>query len=134
MSSNAFDRQDVLAIVVVLTPKQSGAANSVKAKLPQGALVLGVDLLTQVAFNTGGTTPTATATITDGTTVFVNAQSVASTGDETVAVEKKFYPTGGEIDFSITEGAASGLVPATAGQSIAVVTYVQAGRGGEVQG
>jgi len=134
MSTNAFDRQSVLSIVVPLTPANSGAANSVKAKLPHGALVTNVDLLTATAFNTDGTTPVATATITDGTTVFVNAQSVLNTGDETVAVEKKYYPTGGEITFSIAESAASGLVAATAGLSIAVVHYVQVGRGGDVQG
>lgn len=134
MSTNAFERQSVLAIVVELTPKNSGAANSVKAKLPKGALVINVDLHTAVAFNTGGGTPVATGSIGDGTTTFVNAQSLTSTGDETVAVEKKFYPNGGEIEFSVAESAASGLVPATAGLAVGLVEYVQVGRGGEIQG
>lgn len=130
---NQFNRQDILAIVVELTPKNSGAANSVKAKVPQGAHVLDVDLFTAQAFNTGGTTPVVTGSIGDGTTTFVNAQDLSSAGNETAAVEKKFYPTGGEITFSIAESAASGLVPATAGRAIGVVQYVQLGRGGAIQ-
>jgi hypothetical protein len=134
MSGKPYERQPVLAIVQELTVENIGAENSVTAKVPMGAMVVGVDLLGVTAFNTGGTTPTATATIGDGTTTFVNAQSVASTGDKTVAVERKFYPAGGEITFSLAEGAASGLVPATEGSAIAVVQYVQLGRSDEILG
>ena len=130
MATKINERQYALAGYGMFKPANIGAGNGLTFALPPGAILLRLTATTLTAFN--GTTPTMTAS--DGTTTFVNAQSVAAAGAVTVAVAQKFYPTGGEIDFSITESAASGLVPATAGQSIAVVTYVQAGRGGEVQG
>lgn len=134
MSPKPYERQTVLAILADLGVENIGSGNGVTAKLPQGALVVGVGLLGVEAFNTDGTTPTATATVSDGTTIFVNAQSVATTGDKTVEVNRKFYPTGGEIIFSLAEGAASGLVPATEGRALGIVQYIQLGRGGEIQG
>ena len=134
MSTNAFDRQKVLAVVAELGIENIGAGKGVTAKLPQGAVIVGVLPLVTTAFNTGGTTPAATITVSDGTTTFVNAQSVLTAGAKTVAVSSKHYPAGGTVTVSLAESAASGLVPATAGNAVVTIQYVQLGAGGDIYG
>lgn len=134
MSTNAFDRQKVLAVVAELGIENIGAGKGVTGKLPQGAVIVGVLPLVTTAFNTAGTTPAATITVSDGTTTFVNAQSVLAIGAKTVAVSSKHYPTGGTVTVSLAESAASGLVPATAGKVVVAIQYVQLGAGGDIYG
>ena len=71
MSTNQFNRQEVLSAMVDLGVANIGAGKGYTAVIPRGALVVGVGLYTVTAFNSG---TTATGTITDGTTAFVNAQ------------------------------------------------------------
>lgn len=125
--SNQFNRQFARKIVVELNPDTIGAANKVTAKLPQGAILLSVVLLTATAFNSATTT---TGTITDGTTVFANGVDLKSTGSETVANAPKHYPQGGTLDFSVAETGAA----ATDGLAFGIVEYVQVGSGDEIYG
>lgn len=125
--TNEFDRQKVRAIVADITPANMGAGNEIEAKLPQGALLLRVALVTATAFNSG---TTATGTISDGTTTFANAVDLLSAGSETVANAPKYYPQGGKLTFSAAQTGAA----ATAGRAIAVAEYVQLGVGDEVYG
>lgn len=125
--TNQFNRQYARTIVVDIGIKNIGAGNETKAKLPQGTLLQSVQFVTVVAFNSA---TTATGTVTDGTTVFVNAVDLKTVGSETVANAPKFYPAGGELTFSAAETGAG----ATAGRALAVVTYVSAGGGDEVYG
>ncbi len=134
MSSNAFDRQAPCAVVVNMGVANVGTGKEVTAKLPQGAVITAITALGTTAFNTGGTTPAVTLTVSDGTTTFVNAQSVATTGKKTVATDTKHFPTGGTLTFSIAESAASGLVPATEGAVAVIVQYAQIGAGGSIYG
>ena len=124
---NAIDRQKTLNIVVELDIDRMGAGNEYVAKLPQGAVVLAVVLITDTAFDS---VTTATATITDGTTVFANGVDVKSTGTEVTANAPKYYPIGGELTFSLAETGAA----ATLGHAIAIVSYVQLGAGGDICG
>ena len=126
MSTNQFNRQEVLSAMVDLGVANIGAGKGYTAVIPRGALVVAVGLYTVAAFNSG---TTATGTITDGTTAFVNAQDVTSTGIETVAVAQKFYPDGGTIQFNLAETGTA----ATAGRAIGYVNYIQLGCGDYIQ-
>jgi len=125
MSTNNFNRQKLLAIVVPLTFANIGAA-SVTANLPPGAVVVGASLYTDIAFNGSST---VTGTITDGTLAFVSAQNVKTTGAETVAATNKYYPSGGTITFSIADAGSD----STAGSTVGVVLYAQVGKGDAIQ-
>ncbi len=126
MSTNQFNRQEVLSAMVDLGVANIGTGKGYTSVIPRGALVVAVGLYTVTAFNSG---TTATGTITDGTTAFVNAQDVTSTGIETVAVAQKFYPDGGTIQFNLAETGTA----ATAGRAIGYVSYIQLGCGDYIQ-
>lgn len=134
MKTNAFDRQPVLTVTAPFGVENIGAGNEIEAKLPQGAVIIGVLVLVGTAFNTGGDTPVCTVTVGDGAATFVNAQSITTTGKKTVAVSEKHYPQGGTVKLSIAQSAGSGLEPATAGAGVAVIQYVQLGAGGDIYG
>lgn len=125
MSKKIIDRQWPLYAVADLTIANMGAGNEVTASVPPNAVVVGVGLLTVTAFDSA---TTATGSIGDGTTTFVNAQDVKTTGLETAAVTAKYYPTGGTITFSLAETGAT----ATVGHAIGYVSYVVVGRGNEI--
>lgn len=127
MATNQFNRQKPRSIVVDLGVAQMGAGNEVTAKLPMGALLQSVQLLTVTAFNSA---TTATATVGDGTTDFVAAQDVKTVGSETVANAPAYYPEGGTLSFSLAETGAA----ATEGRAIAVASYVLVGGGDEIYG
>lgn len=127
MSTNRFQRQHPRYIMVDLGVDNIGAGNGYTAKLPQGALLLGTGVQTVTAFNSATTT---TATVTDGTTTFVNAVDVKTTGAETAANTPKFYATGGELQFNLAETGAA----ATAGRAIGYAWYIQLGVSDEVHG
>lgn len=124
-TSNNYNRQTLLGIVVKLTKDNIGA-NTVTANLPAGALVVAAGLFTDTAFNGTGT---VTGNITDGTLVLVSAQDVKTTGSETVAASHKYYPTGGTITFSLADANSN----STAGVAVGHVSYYQVGRGSEIQ-
>ena len=126
MSTNQFNRQEVLSAMVDLGVANIGAGNGYTAVIPRGALIISAGLYTVTAFNSG---TTATGTITDGATALVSAQDVKSTGIETVAVAQKFYPDGGTITFSLAETGTT----ATAGRAIGYVSYIQLGCGDYIQ-
>lgn len=134
MSRNIYNRQEPLSILVQLTPDDI-AGGGFSAKIPRGALVTNVYATKNTAFNTAGDTPVVTLNVTDGTTTFISAESLAGTGAITVDVTKKFYPTGGTITGAITESVSTGEVTsATAGDAVVYIEYVQLGRGCEIQG
>lgn len=130
---NLFNRQDLLVALVLLTPADI-AGGGFSAKIPQGAWVTNIVGQKVAAFDTGGTTPVVTLTVGDGTTTFINAQSLAATGAVTAATTQKYYPQGGTITGTIAESAASGLVPAENGEVLLRIEYVQLGVGCEIQG
>ncbi|WP_339830297.1 hypothetical protein [uncultured Arenimonas sp.] len=127
MSTNIVARQMVRSVVADLGPSNMGAGNGFTAKLPQGAVLARLIALTITAFNSA---TTSTLTVTDGTTVFVNAVDVQSTGSETVANAPKFYPAGGELQFNLAETGAA----ATAGRVVVIAEYYSVGIGDEVYG
>lgn len=131
---NLYERQNPLTILVQLTPEDI-AGGGFTAKVPRGAWLTNVVGLKNTGFNTAGSTPTVTLTVTDGTTVFINAQTIANTGAVTAAATSKFFPNGGTITGTITEGVASGdITTATVGDVVLRFEYVQLGVGRDVQG
>lgn len=127
MSTKIVARQMVRSVVADLGPANIGAGNGFTARLPQGAILARLIALTVTAFDSATTT---TLTVTDGTTVFVNAQDVQSTGSETVANAPKYYPSGGELQFNLAETGAA----ATEGRVLVVAEYYAVGNGDEVYG
>ena len=124
MTTKVDARQKILVALVELGIANIGAGNGYEIKLPVGALLLDAGVFTDTAFD--GTTNTAT--ISDGTTTFVNAQDVKTTGEETVAADKKYYPNGGTISVTMAQTGT-----ATVGKALAWVSYVQANRWDENQ-
>lgn len=127
MLKQQSNRQQPRTAVATLTPTEMGALNGVVAKLPMGALVVDVGLVTAQEFNSA---TTATGTIGDGTTSFVAGQDVKVAGTADAAVRSKYYPSGGEITFSLAQTGAA----ATAGRAIGYVTYLVVGAGDEIYG
>ncbi|MBA0428528.1 hypothetical protein D7Y53_01015 [Stenotrophomonas maltophilia] len=127
MSKTQSDTQFGRKVVIDLGVKNIGAGNEITVKLPQGAIVTAVALLTVVAFNSG---TTATATISDGTTKFADAVDVKSIGSETTANAPKHYAEGGTLTFSLAQTGTA----ATAGRALAIAEYVVVGGGDEIYG
>lgn len=120
-------RQYNLSGVAKLTIANMGAGNGFDFNIPAGSLLLRAGIITTVAFNS---VTTATGTVTDGTTVFVNAQDLKSAaGFETAAVVGKYYPTGGTISVNMAETGGA----ATAGEAVAFVEYIRLGSQSENQ-
>ncbi len=113
----------LVADVPIMTIANIGAGLGYDVVLPPGAYVREVYADTLVAFD--GTTNTIT--ISDGTTTFVNAQDVKSTGRETAAVPGKYYPNGGTISITMAQTGS-----ATVGQVKPTIEYVILGRVNEV--
>ena len=126
MSTNQFNRQEVLSAMVDLGVANTGSGKGYTAVIPRGALIIAVGLITVTAFDGTGT---VTGTITDGTTALVNAQDVKTTGIETVATAQKFYPDGGVITFSLDDANSN----STTGRAIGYVNYIQLGCGDYIQ-
>ena len=119
-------RQTGLSACVNAGIAQIGTGNEVVFKIPPGGYVDNVDFQVITAFDGTGT---VTATLTDGTTVFINAQTVKSTGAVTAAVTKKFYPNGGTLTFSIADQNGN----SANGQVVGFVNYKNIYRANEVQ-
>lgn len=122
--TNSTERQYALTAYSHFKPTNLGANNGITFKLPPGAILLRLTATTITGFD--GTTPVLT--VSDGTTTFVNAVDLASTGAETVTVVPKRYPTGGTIT-------ASGTVTGTptAGLAAVVIEYIVENRANEAQ-
>lgn len=125
MATNNVNRQMTKYVMVDLGASNIGSAGYT-ANIPRDALVISVGLYTETAFNGTGT---VTCTITDGTTAFVNAQDIKTTGSETVAASAKFYASGGTIQFNIADANSN----SSAGRAIAYVGYLQLGNGCVIQ-
>lgn len=124
---NINERQYPLSAVADLGIAQIGAGNEVTIRVPPNAFLTGLVVQTLTAFNAPTTN---TLTVSDGTTTFVNAVDVKTTGAETVANLAAFYPSGGTLTISMAQTGGS----ATAGRAIVVATYQVLNRVSEVQG
>lgn len=117
MTTNAYQRQAAREILVELGPENMGAGNGVTAKLPQGALLMDAGIFTETAFDSE---TTATGTLSDGTTTFVNAQDLTSTGKETSSGTPKYYAAGGTLSWTLAQTGAA----ATAGRAFGYARYL----------
>lgn len=122
MTTKIIDRTYPMGQAAAMGIANIGADNGVSFAVPMGAIVVRVVALTTTAFNSG---TTATVTVGDGTTTFVNAQDLLSAGSETVANTPKLYPTGGTITATLAETGTA----ATAGAVYVYVEYVRPGNG-----
>lgn len=124
MTTSIRDAQWPLAVAHSLGIANIGASNGAEFKLPPGALLLRIAVVTVTAFNSATTT---TLTVGDGTTTFASAVDVKTTGSETVANAPKYYPTGGTVSITLAETGAA----ATAGEAFVVAEYIVKNRGNE---
>lgn len=122
--TNQSNRTESVIAEYMLGIGNIGSSNAVTVSVPRGATVIRIVALTITAFNPGGS-GTATLTVSDGTTTFVNAQDVESTGSETVANTPKHYDDGGTISASVTQ--VVDTTAATAGKVHLIIEYVQTG-------
>lgn len=127
MAKNEYKRAFARNILVELGIDNMGTGNGATAKLPQGAMLMDCGLITETAFNS---VTTATGTLSDGTTTFVNAVDVKSTGKETSAGAPKYYPAGGTLTWSLAQTGGD----ATAGRAFGYATYLINGVGDEPYG
>lgn len=125
MATKNIERQWALKGLAPLTPANIGAGNEVTFRVPPGALLLGVQVFVETAFNSATTT---TLTVGDGTTTFVSAVDAQAAGNKAATGVPKYYPTGGTITVSMAETGAA----ATAGLAFVVPDYVIVDRANEV--
>lgn len=126
-----YARQFPRVAVAEATKANFGAGNGITIALPQGALLLGIDVFTETAFNTGST-GTATLTVSDGTTTFASAVDVKTAGAETVTNVPKYYPAGGTLTITMAEVLVT--IAATVGRTFVVPRYGILNVGDEVYG
>lgn len=127
-TSNQFNRVAVKSIPLRIGPDNNGIANAVTAKLPHGAMLIGVVPASVTAFNGTGT---VTLTVTDGTTAFVNAANVKdAAGIETAAATAKAFKTGGTISGYITDQNSD----SDAGEAWVALQYIEVGGTNEIYG
>lgn len=117
------DRQHASHALVDLGVAQIGTGNEVEIALPHNAYLYGLEVYTATAFD--GTTNTLT--VSDGTTTFVNAVDVKSTGSETVTGVPKFFPSAGKLTVSMAQTGTAG-----AGRVFVRASYLILNRGGEI--
>ena len=127
MTTRQVNVQHVKSVTLDMSKDNIGAGNGQEIKLPAGAILLRLLVLTVTAFNSATTT---TTTVSDGTTTFANAVDAKTTGSETVTGVPKHYPTGGTITATMAETGAA----ATAGRQLIVAEYVMSSGGEEVYG
>lgn len=104
-----------------------GTGNEAVIGLPPNALLLEVSNDVVTAFNAG---TTSTCTVSDGTTSFINADSIAATGAATGTGVPVFYPAGGTLTVSLAQTGTA----ATAGRVLVYVKYLQVGRAQKTYG
>lgn len=119
-------RQHSLQAFIDAGIAQIGTGNEVIVNIPPGGFVKNVSGWVPTAFDGTGT---VTASLGDGTTTFINAQTVKATGVLTIAVVNKWYPSGGQLKFSIADQNSN----SANGSVFAFVDYVNRFRQDEVQ-
>lgn len=119
-------RQHPLSACVNAGIAQIGTGNEVVFKVPPGAYVDNVDFQVITAFDGTGA---VTGNLTDGTTVFIAAQTLKAIGAVTAAVLKKYYPNGGTLTLSIADANSN----SANGQLVGFVNYKSIYRADEVQ-
>lgn len=112
-----------VATTPIMTIANIGAGVGFDFPIEPGGYLREVYADTLVAFD--GTTNTIT--VGDGTTTFVSAQDVKSTGRETAAVPGKYYPNGGVVSVSMAQTGA-----ATVGQAIVTLEIINLNRADEI--
>lgn len=127
MKTSPFNRQNILAALVDLGIEAIGSDNEVTLKLPQGALLLAVQLITVTAFNSA---TTATITVGDGTTDLIDAVDIKTAGVTDATITAPFYPQGATLTVRLAETGTA----ATAGRALVLIQYAQLGVGDEVYG
>jgi hypothetical protein len=100
MSKAIFGRQSPAFFIADCGPANMGAGNGFTVAIPPGAVFASLVALTTTGFDSE---TTATLTVSDGTTTFVNGVDIKSTGSETVANVPKFYPSGGTLTISLAQ-------------------------------
>lgn len=126
MTTAVTARQSPLVASCSVGIANLGTGNGYTIKLPPGALLDTVGWQTVTAFDSG---TTATGTVSDGTTTFVDGVDLTSAGAETVGNLAKYYPNGGTLTVSAAETGTA----ATAGQAIVTAKYIVLTRATEVQ-
>lgn len=127
MATNSINtRQYPLAAVVDVSG--GGFGDSFTIKLPPNALMTSNIMASTLTAIVGPAT--ATLTVTDGTTAFVNGVDVKSGGVETATGAGAFFPNGATLTGSFALGAGD----LTAGRVQVVVNYVILDRVSEVYG
>jgi hypothetical protein len=102
-TTNQFQRTVPLVSPVELGKANNGIGNAINTILRSGATLTNIKAYVRTAFDGSGT---VTLTVTDGTTTFINAQSVktaSATTPLTNADSDNDYPTGGTIQAYITD-------------------------------
>jgi hypothetical protein len=126
-NKNISARQwELNAITPLLGISNMGAATGYDITIPPGGYVTEITVDTLVAFDSA---TTATLTVTDGTTVFVNGVDIKTTGRETTTIAAAYYPSGGVIHVNLAQTGAG----ATVGTAVVVVSYLKLDRQTEVQ-
>lgn len=125
-TNNINTRQYQLAAVVDVSG--DGFGDSFTIKLPPNALMTSNILASTLTAIVGPAT--ATLTVTDGTTAFVNGVDVKSGGVETATGIGAFFPNGATLTGSFALGAGE----LSAGRVQVVVNYVILDRVSEVYG
>jgi hypothetical protein len=123
--TNSLGRQWSLKAMAATAIANIGSGNEVLIKLPVGALLTDLLAVVTTAFNSGAT---CTLTVSDGTTTFVSAVDVTSTGSKSVSNTPKYYPSGGTLTVSMAQTGTA----ATAGAAFVVPAYVVNNRTNEV--
>lgn len=129
MTISVAERQNGQVVIIDNNMANAGSgANIYTVKVPPGTYMLATIVDTITAFNAVSTN---TITISDGTNTIVSAESVASTGRETVDIAAGlFYPNGATLTVTFAETGTA----ATAGRALVVFHYAVVGRSNENYG
>lgn len=118
-------RQWELFAHIDVTAANAIAGNTYTVTLPPNAMLMEMYSYTTTAFDSA---TSATLTVGDGTTTFISAVDLKTTGTETVTGIGKLYPNGATLTVS------TALVgTTTVGENVTLIGYVVLGRVNEVQ-
>lgn len=124
-ATNLYERQEPKYAMFDLGPSNIGS-NGYTITIPRGAQTCDMAAETVTAFDGTGT---VTLSIADGTTTFVSAEDIKTTGVEAVDRTVKFYPDGGTITVSIADANSD----SAAGRVVGYIAYIQLGNGTSIQ-
>lgn len=126
MTTKIKNRQRAQHVIQALDKSNIGTGNGYSFYIPPGGFLDDINVNVGTAFDSATTT---TVTATDGTTTFINGVTVKSTGDVTVAVKRKYFPSGGTITVSLAETGTT----ATTGAAVLTARVLNTGRADEFQ-